>query len=226
VYAGKSGMGARGDALLELDDNTGKILNLLDSLNLSKNTIVIFSSDNGPVLDDGYKDEAVQKLNGHTPAGLMRGGKYSKFEAGTHLPFIISWPAVIAKNRVSDALICQIDFLASFAKLTQQVLPANAAPDSQNILDALLGRSNKGRTDLIVQGLGEGLAIIQGDWKYIAPSNGTAVLKETNIETGNNKSPQLYNLKNDMGETQNLADKYPDKVKELAQLLEEVQKKK
>jgi arylsulfatase A-like enzyme len=225
-YAGKSGMGARGDALLELDDNTGKILNLLDSLNLSKNTIVIFSSDNGPVLDDGYKDEAVQKLNGHTPAGLMRGGKYSKFEAGTHLPFIISWPAVIAKNRVSDALICQIDFLASFAKLTQQVLPANAAPDSQNILDALLGRSNKGRTDLIVQGLGEGLAIIQGDWKYIAPSNGTAVLKETNIETGNNKSPQLYNLKNDMGETQNLADKYPDKVKELAQLLEEVQKKK
>ncbi len=88
-YLGKSGMGPRGDALLELDDNTGKILKMLDSLNLTENTMVIFSSDNGPVLDDGYKDNAVEMLNGHTPTGLMRGGKYSKFDAGTRLPTFI-----------------------------------------------------------------------------------------------------------------------------------------
>ncbi|MDE3253350.1 MAG: arylsulfatase, partial [Bacteroidota bacterium] len=159
-YVGKSGMGPRGDALLELDDNTGKILNLLDSLHLAKNTIVIFSSDNGPVLDDGYQDQAVEKINGHTPAGPLRGGKYSKFDGGTHLPFLIRWPAVIAADKVSDALISQIDCIASFAKLTRQHLPKGAAPDSQDVLDAVLGKSDKGRSQLIVQGLGDSLAII------------------------------------------------------------------
>lgn len=225
-YVGKSGMGPRGDALLELDDNTGKILNLLDSLHLAKNTLVIFSSDNGPVLDDGYKDQAVEKINGHTPAGTMRGGKYSKFDGGTHLPFLVRWPAVIKANQLSDALISQIDCIASFAKLTRQTLPAGAAPDSQNVLDALLGKSDKGRSQVVVQGLGDSLAIIQGDWKYISPAKGAALLKETNIETGNSPVPQLYNLKNDRSELKNLAEAYPEKVKEMSLLLNQIQKKK
>lgn len=225
-YVGKSGMGPRGDALLELDDNTGKILNLLDSLHLAKNTIVIFSSDNGPVLDDGYRDQAVEKINGHTPAGPMRGGKYSKFDGGTHLPFLIRWPAMIKSNRVSHALISQIDCIASFAKLTRQLLPAGAAPDSQNMLDAILGKTDKGRSELIVQGLGDSLAIIQGDWKYISPAKGPALLKETNMESGNSPVPQLYNLKNDRGELKNLAEAYPEKVKEMSLLLDQIQKKK
>lgn len=225
-FEGKSGMGPRGDALLELDYNTGKMLDLLDSLKLTKNTIVIFSSDNGPVLDDGYVDAAVEKLNGHTPAGKMRGGKYSKLEGGTHLPFLISWPSVIAPHKESDALICQIDLMASFAKLTKQTLPANAAPDSQDLLDALLGKSGNGRNHLIVQGMSDGLAIIKEDWKYIPPSNGSPLMKDKNMETGNSKLPQLYNLKKDIGETKNLALENPEKIKELSQLLEQIQKPK
>lgn len=219
-YVGKSGMGARGDALLELDDNTGKILRVLDSLHLSKNTIVIFSSDNGPVLDDGYQDHAIEMLNGHTPEGLMKGGKYSKFDAGTRLPTFIRWPKKIKPNQVSDALIGQIDFIASFAKLTNQKLPANAAPDSEELLSVMLGKSDIGRTSLVEQGM-NGLAIIKGDWKYIAPSDGPPLMKEKNMETGNSKKPQLYNLKEDIGETKNLSTKYPEKVLELAKLLEE-----
>jgi arylsulfatase A-like enzyme len=219
-YTGKSGMGPRGDALLELDDNTGKILRVLDSLKLSQNTIVIFSSDNGPVLDDGYQDQAAEMLNGHTPGGSMRGGKYSKFDAGTRLPTLIRWPGKIRPDKVSDALISQVDLIASFAKLTNQKLPANAAPDSQELLEVWLGKSPNGRTSLVEQGLG-GLAIISGDWKYIAPSNGPGLMRDKNMETGNSKGPQLYNLKEDIGETKNLASVYPDKVLELSKLLEE-----
>ncbi|MBI1344278.1 MAG: sulfatase-like hydrolase/transferase [Terrimonas sp.] len=225
-YIGKSGMGPRGDALVELDDNTGKILNLLDSLQLTNNTLVIFSSDNGPILDDGYQDQAVEKLNHHMPAGPMRGGKYSKFEGGTHLPFLVCWPAVIPKKQVSNALISQVDLIASFARLLQQDLPSGAAPDSQDMLDVLLGRSEKGRNNLIVQGSGNGLAIIKGNWKYIGPSKGIPLLKEKNMETGNNPLPQLYDLDNDIGETVNLATVYPDMVRELSALLEQVQQRK
>jgi arylsulfatase A-like enzyme len=221
-YVNKSGMGARGDALLELDDNAGKILNLLDSLKLTDNTMVIFSSDNGPVLDDGYVDEAVEKLNGHTPGGGFRGGKYSRFDAGTHLPFLVSWPACIAKGKTSDALISQVDLIASFAAFTKQALPAGTAPDSENILDAMLGKSAKGRTSLIVQGLGEGLGIIQDEWKYIAPSAGVPLLKDTNIETGSSKTPQLYHLRTDKGERNNLAAANPEKVQELSSLLNRI----
>jgi len=224
-YVGKSGMGPRGDALLELDDNTGKILKTLDSLKLSKNTIVIFSSDNGPVLDDGYQDDAVALLNGHTPGGLMRGGKYSKYDAGTRLPTLIRWPKVIKPNQVSSALIGQVDFIASFAKLTGQQLPANAAPDSKEFLNVLLGKSRKGRTSLVEQGL-TGLAIIDGDWKYIAPSNGPPLMKDKNMETGNAKGPQLYNLKDDIGETKNLAAQYPEKVMALSKLLDDTKQQK
>lgn len=222
-YVGKSGMGPRGDALLELDDNTGKILNLLDSLHLSKNTIVVFSSDNGPVLDDGYEDGAAEKLNGHTPGGPMRGGKYSKLDAGTRLPTFIRWPEAIKPHQVSGALVSQLDFISSFAKLLNQPLPSGAAPDSKEMLNVLLGKTEKGRNNLVEQGLFKGLAVIQGDWKYIAPSNGPAIMKDKNMQTGNSKLPQLYNLKDDIGETNNLATIYPDKVKELADLLTKIE---
>ena len=119
-FLGKSGMGVRGDAILQLDWTVGEILKTLDSLKLTKNTIFMISSDNGPVLDDGYQDEAVTKLNGHTPAGPLRGGKYSAFDAGTRTPFIISWPGNIKAGTSSSALLSQVDLLASFAKFTNQ----------------------------------------------------------------------------------------------------------
>lgn len=224
MFKGKSGLGYRGDAILQLDWAVGEIMQQLKLLGIADNTIFIFSSDNGPVLDDGYQDGAVTQLNGHTPWGPFRGGKYSSYEAGTRIPFIISWPKKI-KPAVSTAMISQIDLLASFAQLLHKKLPAGDGPDTENMLDALLGKSKKGRNILVEQGL-PSLAIVKDDWKYIAPDNGKAMDTLTNIELGNNPLPQLYNLRNDIGEKNNLAEKYPEKVKEMEALLLSVRNKK
>jgi arylsulfatase A-like enzyme len=114
MFKGKSELGYRGDVILQLDWAVGEITKQLKYLGLDKNTMIIFSSDNGPVIMDGYEDQGFEKLNGHTPAGSLRGGKYSILEGGTREPFIVSWPAKI-KPGVSNALVSQIDFLASFA---------------------------------------------------------------------------------------------------------------
>ena len=215
-FAGKSGMGPRGDAILQFDDSVGTILAALDKLGLKDNTLVLLSSDNGPVVDDGYQDEAVEKLGDHKPAGPLRGGKYSAFEGGTRVPFIVRWPAKV-KAGVSSALVCQVDFPASFAALTGQPAPA-AAVDSQNILPALLGTDTTGRTQLVEQG--GPISLRDGDWKFIPASPGTAKNKNTNSETGNAPGPQLYDLSQDIGESQNLAKTQQDRVKAMASALE------
>lgn len=220
MFKGKSNLGYRGDAILQLDWTVGEIMKQLESLGITKNTIIIFSSDNGPVLNDGYQDEAVEKLNGHTPAGVLRGGKYSLFEGGTRVPFLVSWPGK-TKQKVSDALISQVDLMASFSKLLNVEIEGNTAVDSENILNALLGKTNKGRTVLVEQGI-VSLAIVKGDWKYIEPNKGPALNKVTNIELGNSLQAQLYDLKNDIGEKNNLADKYPEVVKELSENLQKI----
>jgi arylsulfatase A-like enzyme len=217
MFKGKSGLGYRGDAILQIDWAVGQILNKLEQLGLDKNTMIILSSDNGPVLDDGYADEAVTALNGHTPWGALRGGKYSAFEAGTRVPFLVSWPALI-KPGISDAMISQVDFLASFATMLKTKVPAGHAPDSENMLDALLGRSPNGRKTMVKEGL-KTLSITSGDWKYIEPSNARPVNPLVNIELGNNPAAQLYNLKTDIGEKKNLAAENPERVRELAQQL-------
>lgn len=224
-FAGKSGLGARGDAILELDWITGEIMKTLDSLQLAANTILIFTSDNGPVLDDGYVDEAVTKLNGHTPSGPLRGGKYSAFDAGTRVPLIIRWPGKIQAGTESQALVSQLDFYASFADLTGQKLKDNDAPDSFDELDVLLGKSKVSRKYVVEHALNGTLSLIKGDWKYIEPHKGVPILKQTNIETGYNEQPQLYNLKTDIGEKNNVAGKNPGKVREMSDLLKSVKEK-
>jgi len=217
-FTGKSGMGLRGDSIIQADWCTGEILNTLERLKLTKNTIVILSSDNGPVLDDGYQDMAVELLGDHKPAGPLRGGKYSKFDAGTRVPFIVSWPGKI-KTGVSDAMVSQVDLLASFAALTGQSLAEADAPDSLNMLPALLGESKQGREYIIEHG--NGLAYRQGNWKYIEPSKGPKVNKNTNTEMGNDEEPQLYDLSKDIAEKKNIASAHPDKVKELQAALDQ-----
>jgi arylsulfatase A-like enzyme len=218
-FAGKSGMGPRGDALLQLDWCVGRILATLDSLQLSGNTIVIFSSDNGPVLDDGYQDEALTQQNGHMPAGPLSGGKYSALEGGTRVPFLLQWPGTVASGE-STALISQVDLLASFAALTGQPLAQEDAPDSFNMLSALLGKTDKGRDDLVEQGVT--LSLIRGNWKYIPPAKGPAILPDVHIASGYNEQPQLYDLKKDIAERQNVAAKHPELVKEMAAELEAI----
>jgi arylsulfatase A len=222
MFKGKSNLGFRGDVILQLDWAVGEILKEVKAARIDRNTIIIFSSDNGPVLDDGYQDEAVTKLNGHTPGGPLRGGKYSAFEAGTRVPFIICWPGKI-KPGVSDGLICQMDLIASFSSLLHQTTAAGDAMDSENILEALLGKTKKGRSELVEQG--GALSLVKENWKYIEPNDGVAYLTLTGIETGNSLQPQLYDLTNDIGEKNNLAGQYPEKVKEMAALLKKIKDK-
>ena len=218
-FAGKSGMGPRGDALLEADWSVGEILKTLDRWKLTNDTMVIFTSDNGPVVDDGYKDDAVAKLGGHEPAGLLRGGKGSNFEGGTRVPFIVRWPGRV-KPGVSEALVSQIDLLASFAALTNQKLGDADAPDSLDVLPALVGKSKAGREHLVEQaGV---LSLRSGSWKYIEPSNRPRFNQNTNTEMGNDPDGQLYDLARDLGETNNLAARHPDRVKEMAALLQRI----
>jgi arylsulfatase A-like enzyme len=212
-FAGKSTMGPRGDVILQFDWTVGEIARTLDRLKLADHTLIIVTSDNGPVVDDGYRDQAVEKLGPHTPSGPWRGGKYSAFEAGTRVPLIVRWPSRV-KPGTSDALMSQIDLLASFASLTGQTLPPGAAPDSQNTLKALLGESPTGRAFVVEQA--GALSLLVGNWKYIEPRDGQAIERGTNIELGNSPEPQLYDRAKDAGERTNLAAQFPDTVKELA----------
>ncbi|GAB3023630.1 sulfatase family protein [Spirosoma pulveris] len=223
-FAGKSGMGPRGDAILQLDWCVGEVMKTLDRLGLTNNTMVIISSDNGPVVDDGYKDQAVEKLNGHKPAGPLRGGKYSAFDAGTRVPFIVRWPGKV-KPGTSDALFSQVDLAASFAALVSQPLAKGEAPDSFNNLATLLGTTKKSREYVIEHAINGTLSLIRGTWKYIEPSGGPVLNRDTNIETGYSPQPQLYNLQTDLGETKNLAESNPQLTTELAALLKTVREK-
>ncbi|MCL4641763.1 MAG: arylsulfatase [Pseudosphingobacterium sp.] len=216
IFKGKSDLGYRGDAILQLDWTVGQIMDQIESLGLSDNTLIIFSSDNGPVLDDGYQDGAVSQRNGHMPAGPLRGGKYSIFEGGTRVPFIVSG-AGAAKGVTSDALLCQIDLLASVADMLGQAIPKGEAFDSQALWDTFLGKDKEGRSHLIEHA--GSLAVIKGKWKYIEPGNGRAYAKLTDTELGNAPHPQLYDLSKDMGEKNNVADTHPKIVKELAAIL-------
>ena len=216
-FRGKNPMGLRGDAIVQFDWSVGQILETLDKLGLSENTLIILSSDNGPVVDDGYADRAVELLGEHRPWGPFRGGKYSIFEAGTRVPMIVSWPAQV-KPGVSDALVSQIDLYASMASLMGKPLEEGAGPDSRDHLDTFLGKDLKGR-DYVVEVAGS-LSVSDGEWKYIAPSNGAAYAKLTNIELGNSKEEQLYNLKQDIGEKKNLAAEHPEIVAKLKAILE------
>ena len=216
-FVGKSGMGPRGDALLQFDWTVGEIMAVLEKAGIAENTLIVLSSDNGPVVDDGYADQAVELLGNHKPWGELRGVKYSSFEAGTRVPFIVSWPAQV-KPGVSNALVSQIDLYASMAGLLGKTLENGAGPDSQNLLNAFLGKDAKGR-DYIIEQAGS-LCVSDGEWKYISPSKGASYNKLTNTELGNSKEEQLYNLTQDIGEKKNLATEHPEIVAKLKAILE------
>ncbi len=220
-FVGKSGMGPRGDAILQFDYTVGAVLDALERQGIADNTLIILSSDNGPVVDDGYADQAVELLGTHRPWGDLRGGKYSNFEAGTRVPLIVSWPAVV-KPGVSDALVSHIDLFASMATLVGATIAEDAAPDSRNALPSLLGRDKEGR-GYVIEKAGS-ISIYDGEWKYIAPSKGYAYNSLTNIELGNSPEPQLYNLTRDLGERHNVATEHPDIVERLLHLLDGVRR--
>jgi arylsulfatase A-like enzyme len=219
-FVGKSGMGPRGDVILEADWTIGEFLKTLEKEGLVENTLIVLSSDNGPVLNDGYYDDAVEKIGKHKPAGALRGGKYSLFEAGAKVPFIVSWPGKI-KPAVSNALVCQIDLLSSLASLVGSSVKT---PDSENLIKVFTGKHPKGRTELVIEASSK-TAFRQGDWALIPPYKGGAISTEVNIELGNNKEYQLYNLKKDIGQQFNVAISNPKKLKDMIASFEKIRGK-
>ncbi len=212
-FRGKSQLGYRGDAMVQFDWSTGEIMRILKENGLADNTIVIFSSDNGPVYDDGYDDGTTVKTStadndrGHYAAGPYRGGKYQIYEGGTRVPLLIRWPARIKPGK-SDALVSQVDLLASFADLLDIELARDQAPDSQNILKAFLGQDKVGLTEMIEEIRGT-IALRSGHWKFV-------------MKKSNNASDELYNLKEDIAEKNNIIEKYPEKAAMMKKKLKEI----
>ncbi|MBT3278777.1 MAG: arylsulfatase [Phycisphaerales bacterium] len=203
-FVGTTKLGPRGDVIVEMDWCVGEITKALETLGIAEDTLILFSSDNGPVLDDGYKDDARQKNGKHTASGILKGGKYSHFEGGTCVPFITYWPGTI-KPGVSDAVVSQTDYLASLAAMTGATVPAGQAIDSVNIMPALLGESKEGIEAFYQKG-----TVRCGEWKFIAGST---------KRDGTVKHSQLYNLKADPSEKKNVAKANPKVVTKLQAML-------
>jgi len=219
-FVGKSALGPRGDVIVEADWCIGELINTLEAEGLLENTLIILSSDNGPVLNDGYYDDAVEKLGNHTPAGPLRGGKYSLFEAGTRVPFITYWKGQIEPS-LSEAVVSQVDLLSSLAPLAGSHIRGR---DSEDLLDVFLGKSEKGRDELILEATTR-TALRKGDWILIPPYAGPAVNKMVDIELGNSDDYQLYHLKEDIGEQNNLAETNKEKLEEMITTFEEIRGK-
>ncbi|KUK76782.1 MAG: Arylsulfatase [Proteiniphilum acetatigenes] len=221
-FRGKTEMGHRGDAIVQFDWSVGEIVRSLKEAGIFENTLIIITSDNGPVVDDGYLDEAVEKLMDHKPWGPFRGSKYSTFEAGTRVPFIVHWPGKV-RTGISDALVSQIDMLGTMASLTGRNKANGVPEDSQDQLSAWLGNDPNGRDYVI--GAASSLTILTRDWKYIEPNNGGSYNRFTRTELGNKQVDQLYDMRSDRGEYDNVAEKNKLMVRFLKHLLDEEKSK-
>ena len=222
-FRGKSPMGLRGEAIMQFDWTVRQVTDALKRLGLADNTLLIITSDNGPVLDDGYADQAETLAGSHQPGGPFRGAKYSSYEAGSVVPFIVHWPAHVNGGKVSDALISQIDAVASLAALAGTTLPDSAAPDSRNALATWLGDSQRSRDYAIKMASNHNLVLRTDRWKYIPPCKGSAMITwGPKIETGNADTPQLYEMTDELGERHNVANSHARLVKKFDSWIEDI----
>ncbi len=221
-FAGSTDKGPRGDVIAELDWCVGEIIQQLKELGIDENTVLVFSSDNGPVLDDGYADDSIEKCGVHKPAGPLRGGKYSMFDGGARVPMIVRAPGRVEPGTENPALFSHADFLASFAAIAGHPLPQEASADSEVQTDVLFGNDTVGREHLVTEGIGAKTVVREKNWVFIPPHEGPALFVEKNIETGNALEPQLYDLDADIGQRENLASQMPKKVENLNALLESI----
>lgn len=228
-FQGKTALGYRGDAIVQLDWCVGELMNTLDRLNLAEKTLVVFCSDNGPVLDDGYNDGAVDKNGSHRAAGPFSGGKYSILEGGTRTPFIVRWPGHIRPG-VSDQIVCTIDLPASFASLTGVLPPEDAFLDSCNVLDALLGRDGASGRDHLVQqdnGRSGNFGLRSGRWKLQRHDSKRArnVVVEQQLANSPVSQFRLFDLSKDPAEKTDLMKEHPEVGEKLATQLAEIIRK-
>lgn len=225
-FQGKSPLGFRGDSIVQLDWCVGELMKTLDRLKLAEKTLIVFCSDNGPVMDDGYKDGALENNGDHRAAGPYSGGKYSVLEGGTRTPFITRWKGRVPAGE-SDELVCTIDMAASFAKLADAELKKDACIDSFNVLGAMLGEKGaKGRDHLVQQdnGRGNNYGLRVGNWKLQRHDSKKARNVKVEVQLVNTHVARyrLFDLSKDPGEKTNVIDANPEIAKRLIAQLEKV----
>jgi arylsulfatase A len=222
-FQGVTGLGFRADSIVQFDWCVGELMKALDRLGLAENTLVVLCSDNGPVMDDGYQDFALEKLGAHRAAGPYRGGKYSVYEGGTRTPFIARWKGRIQPG-LSDEIVSTIDLAASLAALTGTALPADAFADSFDVSGALLGTPGaKGREHLIQQDNGQtgNFGFRVGNWKLVRHDSKSARNTVVEQKLANTPVPQfqLFDLANDPGETNDVIAQNPEIAEKLKERL-------
>jgi arylsulfatase A len=226
-FKGTSKAGAYGDVIQELDWSVGEILKTLDRLGLAENTLVIYSSDNGA----GHTAKTLMKKLGgeHSPNGVLSGMKGDAKEGGVRVPFMARWPGKIKPGARSDELISLTDLMATFAAILDKDLPSETAEDSHNALPELLGKPslNPDRPVVFSSGATGVLTLRAGKWKYIAGQGDCGYFQMMNKAPHPAPKPgdplgQLYNLEEDIGETNNLYNEYPELVESMKRKLEEI----
>ncbi len=224
-FRGQSEMGLRGDAIVQFDWSVGEIVRTLEEQGLLENTLIILTSDNGPVLDDGYVDQAEELVGDHSPTGGLRGGKYSAYEGGTRVPFIVHWPAMIKEQGVKSSLVSQIDFLDVMASvagvgggesLSTDGFPGEAA--------TWFGNDEKGRPYAIGMAQNHTLTLCTAGWKFIEPKGGATMIPwGPKIETGYSTNPQIFkHVNGEFNENQNMASSNAAVVENLSTQLEKI----
>ncbi len=218
-HAGKTPLGPRGDAVVAFDEQVGRILEALERSGVAGKTLVLLSSDNGPVLDDGYKDEAFERNRdaGHLPAGPFRGGKYSPHQGGTRVSLLARWPGVIKPGAVSDALVSQVDFPATLARLGGADPAPFAALDSVDV-SASIRDGSPVRDHVVSHAGGPRYSLREGNWAYVAPyaaANLRTYHGPGHVTPGPTNVDQLHDLEKDPGERRNVAADNPEVVARL-----------
>lgn len=219
-FKGRGGAGMYGEFCSMVDAEVGKVLQALETQELASDTMVIFTSDNGPV----WYDADIKRF-GHDSAGGLRGMKADAWEAGHRMPFLLRWPEVVKPGSISSRLICFTDLMATFADLTSTKLPAGKALDSQSFLPALTDPSapHLPREPIVMKAGSGAMMIREGKWKLIDQlgSGGFSSPKRVRPEKGGPKG-QLYDLSSDPSEKTNLWSEYPELVQRLGERLEQI----
>jgi arylsulfatase A-like enzyme len=224
-FEGKSGAGMYGDFLMMVDAQIGMVLDALDEAGMTENTLLVFSSDNGPV----WYDVDTRRF-GHDSSGGLRGMKADAWEAGHRMPFIVRWPGRVKPGSVSDQIICFTDLLATCAAVTSTDLPENTAQDSYSFLPVLTGDQPEEepiRPPIVMQSGNGSMLIRSGDWKLINQLGSGGFSEPNHIEPEpGDPEGQLYNLADDPGETNNIYAEHPDIVARLKSEMTQIVEKK
>ncbi len=220
-WQGKSNLNPYADFVMQTDWSVGQIMKALDDTQLADNTLVVLTSDNGCSPQAKF-EELIEK--GHNPSGPLRGHKADIFEGGTRVPFLVRWPGKVAAGTTSDQLICQVDLMATFADMVGAKLPENAGEDSISFYKLLTTNTGSGRDHLVYHSINGSFAIRNGHWKLaLCPdSGGWSEPKPNNKKNSNLPPMQLYNLKDDLGEKNNVIDQHASRVDELMKQLEKL----